>query len=247
MKRALLIGFALCAVAWPVRGQDGDVQNEYELELSPYYRITDKLIGNSRLEVDYNPDAEYTAYKVGLPGLTYIINDWLQLWAGLLTTYTDNQDNANTLQLRPWAGVKLFVPNRAKIHLYNYTRFEYPVTENLDTYNWTDNPRLRSRFGVEVPLSARDRAWKPKTWYALADVEPFYEFDHDVIDPVLVRGGIGYVANDHLQVEFLYTAQFSRETTDSSLAYSSNGFRLKFRFGREKGLLERLHNPENGD
>ena len=245
--RALVFGLVLCVAAWPVRAQDSDVQNQYELEFAPYHRITDKLIGNARLELDYNPEAGYTAYKVDWPGLTYVVSERLQLWAGLLSTYTDTQEGANTLQLRPWAGVKLFVPNRAKLHLYNYTRFEYPVTENLDTYQWTDNPRLRSRFGVEVPLCSRARAWKPNTWYALTSIEPFYEFDDGDIDPVLVRGGIGYIANDRLQMEFTYTAEFSRQTTGSSLEYNGNVFRLKIKLAIEKGILERLLNPENGD
>ena len=111
----------------------------------------------------------------------------------MVTEYTDNERSADKLELRPFAGVKLFVPNDIKWTLYNFTRYEFRDTQNLDTHDWTAYSRLRSRFGVEFPLTSRERAWEPRTWYGLADVEPIFRFDHNTIDPLYVRGGIGYV------------------------------------------------------
>ncbi len=48
-------------------------------------------------------------------GLTYSVTKWLQISAGLRGYYTDNKVNADKLELRPFAGVKLYLPNGNKI------------------------------------------------------------------------------------------------------------------------------------
>jgi hypothetical protein len=243
---ALLVALALCVAAWPVQAEGGDITNEYQLKLSPYHKITEELSGFGSLEYDNNPAQDSSTYKVGWPGLTYTVNRWLQLWGGLLVHYTDNRNSADQLELRPYAGVKLFVPNQAHIHLYNFTRYEYRALEDLGTHDWNNYSRLRSRFGVEVPLIAR-QAWQPKTRYALADVEPFYRFDKDEMNPLRVRGGIGYILSEGVRPEFIYTAQFTPKGSSSPLEYTENIFRLNIKTELARGLLNRLQNPDVDD
>jgi len=188
-----------------------------------------------------NPD--YSKYRFGWPGLIYSAKPWLQFWGGLDSYYTDNYNSANTLELRPFAGVKLFVPNQAKIFLYNFTRYEYRAVENLDTHDWDNYGRIRSRFGVEVPLTSRAKAWEPKTFYAFTDAEPFYRFDKNEWDPVRVRGGIGYVVTDRVRAEIIYTAQFSRSSPGNSLEFADNILQLNIKVALRKGALGRLFNP----
>ena len=172
-------------------------------------------------------------------------NHSLQFSGGLLTRYTDNEQSADKLELRPFAGVKVFVPNMIKWNLYNYTRYEFRDTENLATHDWTSYSRLRSRFGVELPLTSREKAWQPKTWYGLADVEPIYRFDHDTIDPLYVRSGLGYVLNEQVRLEFIYSAQFTRPAGSSSPQYTENIFQLNLKIGFDRGILHRLQNPSS--
>ena len=245
LAAAVLLLFALLAPAPLVRADD-DIGNEYRLTLSPSHPIMGNLSGFGQFEYRNNPQKEYQVYEVQWPGLTYSVKHWLQLSGGLLTRYTDNERSADKLELRPFAGVKLFVPNEIKWTIYNYTRYEFRDTLDLDTHLWTDYSRLRSRFGVEVPLTSRERAWHPRTWYGLADVEPIYRFDHNTIDPLYVRGGLGYVLSDRLRLEFVYYAQFAR-SSGSSLAYADNIFQLNIKIGLGEGLLRRLHNPRAGD
>ena len=241
----MLVLFALLAPAPSVRADD-DLPHEYRLTLSTYHPIQGDLSGFGQFEFGDNPRSDYRAYEVVWPGLTYSLKHWLQLSGGMLTRYTDNEQSADKLELRPFAGVKLFVPNKIEWNIYNYTRYEFRDTENLDTHDWTAYSRIRSRFGVEFPLCARDRAWQPKTWYGLADVEPIYRFDHNTIDPLYVRGGLGYVLSDRLRLELIYYAQFAR-TSGGSLAYTDNIFQLNIKIGLGEGLLRRLHNPRAGD
>jgi hypothetical protein len=242
----LLILFAAVAPAISARAQDDDVANEYRLTLDLKHPIKGDLTGFGVFEYRNNPENDYQAYEVAWPGLTYSVKHWLQLSGGLLTRYTDNGQSADKLELRPFAGVKLFVPNEIRWNIYNYTRYEFRDTLDLDTHAWTGYSRIRSQFGVEFPFTSREHAWQPKTWYGLATVEPIYRFDHNTIDPLYVRGGLGYVLSDRVRLEFVYYAQFAR-SSGGSLEYADNIFQLNIKIGLAEGLLRRLHNPHAGD
>ena len=154
-----------------------------------------------------------------------------------------------------WVASGTSTPNRLRrrlypvhvcLSIYNYSRYEYRDTLDLDKHTWTGYSRLRSRFGVEVPLATQAKAWEPKTFYALADVEPIYRFDHDTFDPLYVRGGVGYVLSDRVRFEFVYYAEFSR-TSGGSLDFAQNILQLNVHIGFSEGLLRRLRNPRAED
>jgi len=238
----LLLLFAAGAPVFSLRGGDDENNDEYQLNLNPHYALTDQLdvFGNFAY---YDNPHDYSKYRFGWPGLIYGPATWVQLWGGLDSYYTDNVGSANTLELRPFAGVKLFVPNQAKIFLYNFTRYEYRAIEDLDTHDWNNYSRIRSRFGVEVPLTTRAKAWEPKTFYCFTDVEPFYRYDKNEWDPVRVRGGIGYVVNDRIRTEIIYTAQYTRTSPGKSLEFSENILQVNIKISLRRGLLARLFNP----
>jgi hypothetical protein len=225
---------------------DEPIGNEYRLTLSPHHEIWGDLTGFGQFEYRDNAEQDYQAYQVVWPGLTYPVKPWLQLSGGWLTRYTENEHSANTLELRPFAGVNLLVPNNIKWKFYNYTRYEFRDIEDLDTHEWTAYSRLRSRFGVEFPLTPYGKAWQPKTWYGLADVEPIYRFDHDTIDPLYVRGGLGYVLSDRLRLEFCYWAQFTR-SNQGSLEHANNIFQLNIKIAFGRGILDRLFEGAGAD
>jgi hypothetical protein len=241
----LLVLLAVAAPILSLRAADDDPSDEYQLTLSPHHNIKGNLTGSGELGYHGNPELDYQAYTVLWPGLTYTADKWAQLSAGLRSVYTDNENSADKLELRPFGGVKLFLPNDLQWHLYNYTRYEFRDTQDLETHDWTSYHRIRSRLGAEFPLTSREKAWHPKTWYVLADVEPYYRFDRDTIDPLLVRGGVAYVLSDRVHLEFIYHAQFTRPAGGSSLEFSENIFRVNVKIGLHEGLLRRLQNPHH--
>lgn len=235
----------LCPQLAPAQ-TDQPVSNEYRLTLFPYYSLTEKLTGYGYLGYVNNPDKDFQTFYLG-KGLNYTLTPAVQLWGGLISTYTDNENKANQLELRPYAGVKLFLPNHIKWNIYNFTRYEYRALEDLDTHDWSGYSRIRSRFGVEFPLTSSDRAWQPKTWYALVDVEPYYRFDKDIVDPLRVRGGIAYIVSDRVRVELIYHASFTRPSGSTALEYTENIIRLNIKLALGKGLLQRVFNGGDAD
>lgn len=226
---------------------DAPVTDEYRVTIFPHHPIKGDLSGFGYLGWVTNPDADYKLYYGGFPGLIYTFSPWLQAWGGLLGIYTDNETAANgksdTMELRPFAGAKLFLPNSWKWNIYNFTRLEVRETYHHDTHAWTHAERLRMRFGVEIPLASRERAWQVKTFYLIANTEPMYRFDNDVIDPARVQAGLGWVMNDRIRPELLYYANWGRTGPDNALTYNENIFRLNVKVGFNHGLLGRVWNP----
>ena len=92
-----------------------DPSDENRLTLSLNHPISGDLSGFGELGFRWNPDQDYQAYTIVYPGLTYKAAKWLQFSVGLRTLFTDNDDKANSLELRPFAGIKLFLPNNIKM------------------------------------------------------------------------------------------------------------------------------------
>jgi hypothetical protein len=248
LATALAFGLAagwICVL--DARAQNDDhIGNEYRVTLFPYHRISDRLTGFGYLGYVNNPDKEYQTGYLGY-GANYSFNRAFQLWAGLIGTYTANENSADKLELRPFIGPKLFLPNDWKWNIYNFTRYEYRAIQDRDTHDWNGIHRLRSRFGVEFPLTSREKAWQPKTWYGLADVEPFFRFDRDTVDPLRVRGGIAYIVSNRVRIELIYHAQFTRPTGSSGLEYTDNIFRLNIKIALNKGLMQRVFDGGDAD
>ena len=238
--------FALGLPALPAAA-DGGSSDEYRLALASHQPIHGDFTGFGELGFYWNPERDYETYTVLWPGFIYSAATWVQISGGLRTLYTDDKHRAESIELRPFGGLKLFLPNSLQWSIYNHTRYEFRDTQNRDTFAWTEYSRIRSRFGLEVPLIGREKAWQPHTWYGLASLEPFYRFDEDTVDPLQIRAGIAHILGDGIHLELIYNAQLSRPSGGGALALSENIFTLNVKIGLHHGLLRRLQIPNHDD
>jgi hypothetical protein len=213
--------------------------DEYRITLYPYHEITNAVTGFGYVGFIDNPDKKYTTDYLGY-GLSWSLTPHTQLWGGLISTYTDSDTSANKLELRPFVGGKFLAQSESKWIFYNYTRLEYRNFQDRSTADWSSYVRARSRFGTDFPLASLDRAWQPKTWYGMADVEPFYRFDTNRMDPLRVRLGIAYIVSNRIRVEFIYHMQWTRPTSGESLQYTDNIFRLNIKVALNERILQRV-------
>jgi len=179
-------------------------------------------------------------YRVAFPNIIYHATPWLQGWGGFIVKWTDSQASGNTRELRPYVGVKVFVPNSGHIHLYDWTRLEWRRITNTESNTITRAWRFRTRPGVEFPLSTR--AWQPGTFYGLANGELFVE--HGFIDSVRFMSGAGYIRHDRLRLEFDYVLGLARRAPGDALGYTFNSFRLNIMYSFKEGLLSTQDGPE---
>jgi len=120
----------------------------------------------------------------------------------------------------------------------NWTRYEFRLTETLNTDEWKTVHRFRNQTRLSIPLASPARAWKPKTAILFSDVEPIYRSDNANIDPLRLRVGLGYIASPQLLIEFQYFAQWTRPG-GGGLKYTDNIWRMNFKLAG-RGGLERL-------
>ena len=237
-------GVLLCVTAAPAAAQEQppastapppDIANEYRITAYPSYPLTEKLSGFGYVGYVAKPDADYASIYLGT-GTFYRPHKNIQLWLGLIGVWTDQEVKSNSLELRPFTGLKFMGSNSKKWRYYNWTRYEIRFTETRDTGDWTAVHRLRNQSRVDVPLTSLEKAWTPKTFYAWTDVEPIWRSDTGHVDPLRWRTGLGYIASPHLIVEFQYYAQFT-PPNGGSLRYTDNIFRLNFKVMTKRGLL----------
>jgi hypothetical protein len=223
--------------------QNNPVTDEYRVALFPVYPITDRLSGFGYLSHVNNPLGKYSQYHVGYPGFAYSLKPWFQVWASLVGNYVNNRGGKeDTLELRPFVGVRFEMANKRKIEFFNFTRYEARNLYSHGTHDWSLENRIRSRFGAEIPLAKTATAWKPKTFYTLLDVEPFWVAGEG-LTMLRFRTGLGYIPNDRLRIEFLYHTQWGQATGSDALVYNQNIFRLNIKLGLKRSILSRLWNP----
>jgi len=236
MARSVILLATIGLTSPAARAQD--VADDGRVGIVLAHPIFDALSGVPYFWFD-GQTGDVTSFRVAFPNVIYHARSWLQGWGGLLVTWTDKA-SGDTRELRPYVGVKIFVPNSAHIHLFDWTRLEWRRTTNTDDDTVTRVWRLRTRPGVEFPLSAN--AWKPGSFYGLANTELFVE--HDFVDAVRFMSGAGYIRNDRLRIELQYVLELSRKSATDALAYSDNSFRLDFKFSLREGLLHSQQGPE---
>lgn len=216
--------------------------DEYRFTFTLGHPIVGDLSGEAYGAIYDEVDKDTTSYRLSAPNVVYKANSWLQGWGGLIYIWNDNRAGDNSHELRPFVGVKAVAPNSAHLHLYNLTRFEwrFVTPEGRDTATLTK--RLRSRFDVEFPLSAR--AWEPRTYFGSTDVEPIADLTNGFIEDLRFEASAGYIVNERLRLEFQYTTQLTRQSSREPLAFGDNLFHLYVKLGLARGLIDTLVGPD---
>lgn len=240
MKQLLFFCLIILIYYFPLYAQTP--RNELRFEVNIVHPILKNLTGFSSAGIIQNGDKNQNEYYIGFPGLTYAPKKWLQFWAGFKDFYTNNWSGENTNELRPFGGIKCLIPNSAKVHLYNFILFEYRHIKKTESKSIQDYGRFRNRFGVEVPL--HKKAWNPNTFYVIADAEPFYRLDKNMVDQVRLRMGPGYIINGKLRLEAIWRMELTRASQTDALAYTDNTFQINLKIATKEGLFKELLHPD---
>lgn len=219
--------------------QDNNITNEYRLTATSAMPINKKWILWQYTMLLSSPDKSVSTIAISPPGIVYRPKDWIELWAGLLPSYNNNYHTSNSWEIRPVGAIKLYVPNEKKLNISNFARYEIKLIHQDN--NTTSVPRYRNRVAVEVPLAKGEKRWKPRTFYAVGDVEPIWRLDDKFLEKIRVRGTLGYIVKKRLSIEFIYHAEFSGPKGEPK-KFSGNIWRMNFKllFPRGKGLFPRI-------
>lgn len=209
-------------------GQDKVVDNQIWVDFIPHFEI------NNRLQ--FYGDGSYRTSTSGdkfrklvlRPSVLFHWTYELDLIGGLGFFLTREKEDYNTLELRPYQGIRL---NWPKIWRMNF-KFRGLIEERLI---WNSNQefdpalRLRIRAKTKIPINKPSMAYKvvyiPMSYEVFANVGPA------VVEPfqnkTTAKIGLGYVFSKKWIGEFEFTAQRSRSTADDDTISYDRIFRFK--------------------
>ena len=220
---------------------DKNVWNEYRATATTAMPVTDKLFLWQYTGYFLVPERKQNTLAISPPGIMYRVRPWMEVWLGVLPSYTDNYKKSNSWEVRGVAGIRFAIPNKRKLNLYSFTRYEYKAV-NQDG-NMQSIPRFRSRIGLDTPIQRGDKRWAPHTFYSIADFEPIWRLDDKYLEKLRLRGGAGYIINKKLAVELIYHAEWAAPKGEPK-KYVGNLWRINFKIALPrpgfKGLIPRV-------
>ena len=171
-----------------------------------------------------------------IPKIEKSLTKHIDLMVYLGCIYTIQQENYNTWELRPSAGLR-----------YHFNLFPKLVTRILARFEWRNQYTIasketsqdfRSRFRLEEIYFINGQSFADnKLWYGLADFEVFYTADTELQErysnQYYVRVGIGYKPNNRWRYEFINTFQYSKNTIEGEFTKEQEGIlrlRVKYYF-----------------
>jgi hypothetical protein len=206
------------------------INDEFRLTLVPTFPLNKNIFLTTYLGFVNNTGTHISSFYVGAPGIvTYKINNSVEVMAGAFLIMNNVKTGNDSKEFRPFAGLKLKVPNAGNLHIFNWTRYEHRSFRYADDHslNNTKN-RIRNRMAIEFPLSKH--AWEPKSWYGLSDFEFFYTFEKGYFDRFRQRFGGGYVINKQWKAELIYHLQMVKSSEGLNPVWTDNIFRLNLKW-----------------
>jgi hypothetical protein len=174
--------------------------------------------------------SEGTWTKLSVKGVgQYNPKKWLGVIGGLTLQQVWQEPEANTFEIRPFVGGVLDVFVFGNVRTEFRSLLELRLIRATDEGTFSGSWRWRNRLGVQFPIT--DKYFINNTLYGIVDVEAFADLgdglDESFASRVRWRAGLGYIFTGFWKVEFIYTLQESRTTTDQ--VYETSDHILRFR------------------
>ena len=167
------------------------------------------------------------------PGFEYNLNQHFDLVSAIPLSYTFQQNELNTFEIRAMVGFRAYLTPTRRTQLRVLVRWEDRWLNDRDNGTWNVGNRFRVRGECIYPLNKRSYS-DDKVWYWLGDVELFLGTSNDVperfANRIRLRTGIGYRLNYKLRFEAIYLRQLSRNTIDNDFDLQSNILRLRLKY-----------------
>lgn len=165
------------------------------------------------------------------PTLEWSLNQYIDIVAQTLFSYTLQTESTSTFEVRPTVGTRiLFTPNK-RIQTRLFLRLEQRNFKDLETKEWEQVYRPRARAEMVIPIN-KDSYFKDKLWYVITDIEWLYKIE-DVqerfANRIRWRIGGGYRLSYNLRFEVLYMLQRSKDVINDNYETSDNIFRFRLK------------------
>jgi len=183
----------------------------------------------------------------GRPSVRWKKHKLWEIHGGLGVFFTINVDTTNTLEVRPWQGVRINWPGWKPIKFNHYFRIEERLNFLTDNWILEANLRFRYQLGLNILLvTFKDES----NLFLPAYFELFFDVGQQISEQFSNRtrlgAGVGYKMNKIWTFEFHFVAQLSRTGEDDQFQTSDRLFQLKVqRFLFNKDYKSRLKSDGN--
>jgi len=163
------------------------------------------------------------------PSLQKSINKWLELFGGIGFFYTVQAGLSNTLEIRPWVGVKAdwYWDSFRKIGFSDFLRIEDRFVINTQSSGTSHSVRLRNKISVKIPIT--NHYFVDHTLYAMLSVEFFLDggdIKELYADKIRLGAALGYKFNYTWRVEFYFYEYRSENTATSGFTTTDQVWQL---------------------
>lgn len=214
---------------------DNDITNQLWINYNLSYKITKAtdLTGEIGFKT-ISPHVWDRYYikpgiKVNLPKIMFKKEPYREsLSAGIGFYYTNNTNEANRLEIRPYQGYLLDWPDWPRFRLRHYIRLEERF--DLNTQNWSNTFGLRLRYLFDVTFKLQgDILPEAKGIYIPMSVEFFWNLIgvRQFNDVQRTNIGIGSTFSRKWRAEFRFGYQYARNTTTED--FQTNDIIYQFR------------------
>ena len=208
---------------------------QFWLDFNPSYRVAERVTLYGKIGIKTNSPHTWTRYLI-TPSIKYnwprlILRDYKfmeELHAGVGVYYTNNVYFSDSLEIRPFQGYSLTIPNRRMIAIKHFIMLEERFELNTD--NWENTFGLRLRYKASVTFRFHGDLWAPgKGFYIPLSCEFFWNLisTKQFNDIIRVVGGLGYEFLNHWKTAFLVGYNLSRVTVEES--FNLNDILFRFR------------------
>jgi len=216
-------------------GTENAFTNQLWLDFNSSYQVAERLtlygdVGTRTISSKtWNRYLIRPAVKYDWPRL--ILKDYQfkeELHAGIGIFFTDNKERVDRLEIRPFQGYSLSIPNRKRIVVKHFVRLEERF--EMETDDWISTFGIRLRYSASVTLRFQGDIWSQgKGFYIPVSGEFFWSLKgtKQFNDLIRISGGLGREFTAHWKAVFLFGYHFTKNTIDEK--FHTNDIVFRFR------------------
>ena len=239
-RRLLLVFVALFTIACVsgLKAQDESndpVSKQLWLDFNPSYKVAERvtlygavgartIFPNTWSRYLITPSVKYDWPRMILKNYKYKE----ELHAGVGVFFTDNNDAVNRLEIRPFQGYSLTMPNRHRIQIKHFVKLEERF--EMETDDWVNTFGLRLRYTASVTFRFHGEVWaKGNGFFIPVSGEFFWNLKgtKQFNDKIRLMPGIGRDLSPDWKVLFLFGWFYSKASAEDPFNSHEMLFRLR--------------------
>jgi len=227
-----ILTFWLFIFTWilTVNAQD-DIDHQIWTDVVPSKSISDLVVFVGDVGARWSVKNQDWAAIHTRPTIQYDWKPRVRLYSGIWFFYSYNEGSSNTMEIRPWQGIKFNWPQVRDFKFDNFFRLEERFTYYIDSDTTAFSLRFRYRLEIKSPDYTIESIGQ--TFYFLGSVEIFESIGKEIQEKFINKNrvllGLGYYISNKWQAEVHFIRQDSRNGSDEEFHTTEYIFRFRLK------------------